>query len=557
MKRISILITALCLLLMAAPAFASGAGEEKTAKCPGKVPVLMEKVKTGEFLEYKTFEKKILPYQYSEVSSSTAGVVKKIEKTAGTPVQAGDIILLMDAAKLETELAAAKNETAKAKQTLAKRKGWKDKSEKAIAQAQQKLDAANAAVKALEDKITACTISAPITGVLASVKVNEGDHVSENYAVADVVNTSKMKLDVSEQMNHLKPGEKLNIQIIEISATVEGEVEGAENFLAFDNADGKVLIGHNARINVLIQRHTDVPALPENLVQKDESGSFVYIVNGKYAAKKMVKTGAVCDGKVMIAEGLAKDDPLIVAEILSEAEGTLKPALSCLQNQKKISAFEKDATGKLVKAGKVPETIKPEPTIEKPKPQEPKIIEKKEPKPEKAKIPVMMRKEGKIKLGAHVSYTKMFSSNFEDVYGRMTGFGLDLSYALSKSLDIWASVAYSTKSKDPDFSEEEMKFRYLPICLDLRYYLYKSSKFDFFAGAGLSVFPFEDVNPIQNVKDTAIGANVLAGTYYHLTDKLMLQMTLRFNLVKKAIENADNELEMNGAELLFGLSYNF
>jgi outer membrane protein W len=119
---------------------------------------------------------------------------------------------------------------------------------------------------------------------------------------------------------------------------------------------------------------------------------------------------------------------------------------------------------------------------------------------------------------------------------------------------LYGGTSSKTSRITYDFTDKEMKFKFTPLTLDLRYFIMKNRKLDVFAGAGLNYYPFEDQNVIEDVKDNAMGFNFLGGVYYKLTGKLALRFMLRFNFVKKEIEGADNDLNMNSAELLFGLS---
>jgi RND family efflux transporter MFP subunit len=163
----------------------------------------------------------------------------------------------------------------------------------------------------------------------------------------------------------------------------------------------------------------------------------------------------------------------------------------------------------------------------------------------------------KLRIGAALGYHLMFDTNFKEVYGNMLAVGLDISYTISEKLDIWAYAGTSSKTAAVDWAEEDLKFSFTPITLNLRYFFKRDQKWDFFAGAGLNIYSFKDENPIEEVKDKAVGMNLLGGAYYHITEKFLLHLALRFNIVRKAIEEADNDLNMNSAELLFGISYNF
>ena len=163
----------------------------------------------------------------------------------------------------------------------------------------------------------------------------------------------------------------------------------------------------------------------------------------------------------------------------------------------------------------------------------------------------------KLRIGAALGYHLMFDTNFKDIYGNMLALGLDISYTISEKLDVWAYAGTSSKTAEIDWAEQDLKFSFTPITLNLRYFFKRNMKWDFFVGAGLNIYSFKDENPIEEVKDNAIGMNLLAGTYYHITEKFLLHLALRFNIVKKSIEETDNDLNMNSAELLLGISYNF
>ena len=186
---------------------------------------------------------------------------------------------------------------------------------------------------------------------------------------------------------------------------------------------------------------------------------------------------------------------------------------------------------------------------------------------EKVSRPVKVRKSRKgiaadvylpkLRIGAALGFHLMTDTNFKDVYGNMLAMGLDLSYTISEKLDVWAYVGTSSKTVAIDWAEQDLKFNFQPITLNVRYFFKRDYRWDFFAGAGINIYSFKDENPIEEVKDNAVGMNLLAGTYYHLTERFLLHLAMRLNIVKKAIEGTDNDLNMNSAELLFGISYNF
>lgn len=683
LKTALILFSFLCLLFTfstpviaekpAAQEETAAAEEEKPGKCPGRVKVLVEPVVPGTFMEYKDLEKRILPARDTEVKNALAGIIKKIEKPVGSAVKTGDVILTLDTAKLEKEIADAKAEIKRWKRILWQREHWKERSESAENQAKRRIKRNEEALAKAEAKLPQCTVTSPVDGMLAALKANEGDHISEGYVIANVVDVQKVKITLTRYVDNVTNGQKIKILLKELSQTVEGVVQkddaGRGTYIFIDNQDRKILIGMTAAFRVLLKEHKDVVVLPEEKFLRDDGGAFVYTVDPafKRARKSYLKPGPAEKGNVLIREGLVKGDEIIVSEVLSAKQGTLKEGLPCIQDNKKIKVVVLDSQkGKYVKRkpgkkeivveAKVekPPVVKPvkkrPPEVEVPKPVEKKPVEKKK-VPPPVKVEIVPKKEkkpevkpvdafitylkknketlnyrryrkivnpdsvqvriecdsaakdrllkvvedfktfrycvviisteerymnvffqrekivpavlaeprtfmDKLRIGATLSYYRMFNDIFEEIYGRMVGFNLDISYMVSDKIDIWFSAGLSSKKTDIEWGEDPLEFKFKAFSLDVRYFFKKSEKWDIFAGAGFNLYPFEEINPIENVKGSALGFNGLVGAYYNVTKKFSLQLILRLNLVKKTMENVDNDLNMNSAELMFGLSYN-
>ncbi len=664
-----------CLLALTPSAvLAEGAAAaEAPEKCPRKVKVLVDVVTTSTFNEYKMLEKRALPAMDTEVSCQTAGNVKTVEKAVGNAVKAGDVLLTLDTEKFQAELDAAKGEAARWKRILRRRQNWKVRSPRAEKQAGRKIKAFEDTAKQLEEKLAICTVTAPVDGVLHSISVNAGDAVTAGAVIGHVVDISTVKLAMTKFAGKVNDGDKVKVKIKKLKKVVKGVVKKSSPDAAeiiIKNPAGKILIGMTAKFAILFKVHTDAVVLKKSRLIKEDGGIYAFITDekGKRAIKKSLETGPVTKNKVLIKSGLAAGDNLIVAEVLSAKEMTLREGFPCLEPNKKIKVLEKGegdtfTTKKIKKpapvappppAPKVEEKVKKdEPAERKP---EPKAEPKKEVKPEEPEIApvdkfvdflkknkynlyyknfktlalddafqvriecdsdaksnivraldqfevrqyaveiiakgeyfldVFFPREGKTRLkpkritragrvfeprepqtflerlrvGLNLSYFRMFDTNFEDVYGRMIGFGGDIAFAVNRKIDIWASFGFSSKTTSVDWAPEELKFKFIPFSLDARYFFTKGRKFDIFGGAGINVYSITETlpesSPLEDISETAIGFNLLGGTYYHLTDKLSLQMILRFNLVSKSLENTDNDLKMNSAELLFGLNYNF
>lgn len=683
-SKISCLI--LSVLLITSLVFAQ-AVQKKQEKCPRTVKVLLGEIVGETFLEYRDLEKPILPDRTGNFTSPLAGGIKEIKTTAGSDVKTGDVLMVIDDAPIKKEVADAKESIRRWQRILKKRENWAVRSPGAENQAKQNLKRYEDLVAEKQEVLGKTIIKSPVNGRIDTLNVKEGDHISADFVLGTIVNIDQVKILLDQYTDKVNNGQKIKIKIKELSQTVKGVVQKTDDgstYIVIQNSDKKILHNMNTHFRILFKEHKNVVVLPKEQFSKDDGGVFVYIAKDKYAKKSYLKTGPVEKGRVLILDGLAVGDEMIISEVLLAKEAALKEKLTCVKDNKKIRVMVMDdAKGKFVKRKKgakpVPvkevkeeiakkeipvKKVEPTPVVKKEEP--PKVLKKIEPpkiekkpvevkeKVEKPIVPEVPKEEEyrkvdafidyltnnkdtlkyekfrvrttdgimvvviycnatcrdklipvihkfeveqyyvsqlkpdryqietyfpdgrkitprvrrvrpyvigpplpKLRIGAALGYHLMFDTNFKEVYGNMLALGVDISYTISQKLDIWAYAGTSSKTAEIDWAAEDLKFSFTPITLNLRYFFKRDQKWDFFAGAGINIYSFKDENPIEEVKDNAIGMNLLAGTYYHITEKFLLHLALRFNIVRKAIEGTDNDLNMNSAELLFGISYNF
>lgn len=701
-SKISCLV--LSLLLTTSIVFGQ-AVPEKEEKCPRTVKVLVGEIIGETFLEYRDLETPVLPERTDNFTSLIPGEIKEIKTNAGSDVKTGDVLMMIDDASIKKEIADANERIRRWKRILRKRENWAVRSPAAENQAKRNIKNYEDLVAEKQKELEKIIIKSPVDGRIDTLNVKPGDHISADFVLGTIVNIQPVKILLDQYTDKVNNNQKIKIKIKELSQIFTGVVQktnDGKTYIVIQNSDKKILPGMNTHFRILFKEHKNVVVLPEEQFSKDDGGVFVYIARGKYAKKSYLKTGPVEKGKVLILDGLAVGDEMIISEVLSAKEAALKEKLTCVKDNKKIRVMVMDdAKGRFVKRKKgakplpvkeakeeiakkeIPvKKIEPTPAAKKEEP--PKPVKKTEPpkiekkpvevkeKVEKPIVPEVPKKEKttkptveaeyrkvdafidyltnnkdtlkydkfrvrtmdgimvvvvycnalcrdklipvihkfevkqyyvtqlkpdrfqietyfpdgrkiperiprvikerkvprvrpdvvgpplpKLRIGAALGYHLMFDTNFKEVYGNMLAMGLDISYTISQKLDIWAYAGTSSKTAEIDWAEQDLKFSFTPITLNLRYFFKRDQKWDFFTGAGINIYSFKDENPIEEVKDNAVGMNLLAGAYYHITEKFLLHLALRFNIVRKAIEEADNDLNMNSAELLFGISYNF
>lgn len=590
MKFKTVVSIALSFLILTSVLFAApqevAKADEKPVKCPKKVGVLVQEIKPAKFDEFKRIKSSVIPGKLEDVATPQNGAVKSVEKALGSEVILGDVVVILDDASIKHEIDNANAEIKRWKRNLWKRENWKVRSQRAEAQAKRMIEKNQELLAEKEAQLKQCSITAPISGVVSELKVKEGDHVSKDFVLLTISNMEKVLVPVMRFGDKIAEGQAFKVRIKELSKVFKGlGVKADKTYLVIDNPMMEIKKGMTAVFKLLYETHENVVVLAKARILKDDGGKFVYIASGNTAFKTKLKTGPVEKGRVLIKDGLKAGEEMIVAEVLKAKTGTLRDEITCLQDGKKIKIMVMDEVkGRYVKRKKgaksppvpvmartkEPEKVKPEvkpeakpevkPVKKKPVEEKPKKVKK--PKKKKVK-PLPGEHKVKFRIGAHLGYAKISNQDFEDVYGRMMSFGIDLSYFITDNIDIWASIATGKKTGEvPDFPEVGLEFSYVPLSIDVRYFFKRSPKFDIFAGLGLSYYRFEenitDID-LESVSDTAIGFNMLGGAYYHITRSFSAQLMLRWSAVKKTITEpvVDNEVNLGGIELLFGFTFGF
>lgn len=566
-------------VLTTSVAFGDAAADE-AKKCPKTVKVLVEKVEKSTFQEYMDVTSGIRPWRTAEFVSPIAATIKTLNAAVGSFVNKGDVIARLDDEPINKAIAEAEANLKKWKRILWKRENWKVRREASENQAknnikkfQEELDSKQAELKTLD-------IKAPIAGRLDVLNAKEGDFISKDFLLGKLVKIDRVRIPLSDYINNVDNGEKIAVTVNELSQTVTGMVKKDDQgraFMIIKNDGNLLLHGKRAQFRLRKKMLNDVVALPVEKLVKNGPGAFVYVVNGKRARKAVLETGSTEKGRVLIKKGLKAGELLIVSEILNAKAGTLKGDLNCLSDNKKIKPMAKDATGKLVKLkkGQIPAAVKvtpqktvkaepkPKPKKETPKVEKKKPVVKKQPKPKRKGKPEP-RMYPRFRIGLLMNYQKFSEENFENAYGRMMSVGFDISYLITDKIDIWLSGTTGSKTETADYLGEsvEQKFSYTPIHLDVRYYISRSPKLDFYAGAGLSYFPFKEETPLYEVDEKATGFNILAGMYYNITRKFSFQLGIRMSsashtqLFETFGESEEVKVKLGGIELLLGISLN-
>ena len=177
----------------------------------------------------------------------------------------------------------------------------------------------------LKKNISDCTVTSPMTGVIATRGVEKGSFASQAapaYTVMDL-STIKVEVSVSEQvLNTIQVGDKVSVLMTAASetpltgtvATIAPAAEQTGMYtvkVELDNKDGKIKSGMMAEVSFTMAASDDTILLPRNAVIEKDNETYVYVINNGKAKKTAVELGIEAEDTIEIKSGLKKGDNVV------------------------------------------------------------------------------------------------------------------------------------------------------------------------------------------------------------------------------------------------------
>lgn len=270
-----------------------------------------------------------------DVRAQVAEVVTAIHFEEGQRVEAGEVLVELGSGETLSEVAEARaNLTDYENQLRRMRQLYETDTaaKSALDQRVSQRDAARAALRAAESRLSHRELRAPFAGRVGLRNVSLGSLVTPDVVITTLDDTDPIKVDFDvpeTALARLVPG--LDVEVASAAwpgETFRGEVASVDTRVdpvsrtvtvraLLANEDGRLRPGMFLRVSLL---KDDVEALvvPEQAIVPEQSRQFVFVVNGEgRVEKRVVRTGRRRPGEVEILEGLVAGETLI-------AEGTQK-----------------------------------------------------------------------------------------------------------------------------------------------------------------------------------------------------------------------------------------
>jgi membrane fusion protein (multidrug efflux system) len=273
-----------------------------------------------------------------ELGVETPGIVKEILFQANDHVEAGQLLVQLDDAIEQADLAAA-NATLNLSQTqLARAQELRTRgvtSANDLDEAQASATSARAEVEKLTAVMAQKALRAPFSGTIGIPQVDAGQYLAVGTVYATLQDLDAMRVDFSvpeQQIREVRNGLPVTAKTEVGTTSLTGQVIGIEPRIdpnsrlvtvraEIENPDGGLNPGQFLRVRVELPAEEGVIFLPQTSVTSTLYGDSVFVVreDGEGEEKKttveqaFVKTGRHSLGEIEIVEGLNVGDVVVTA----------------------------------------------------------------------------------------------------------------------------------------------------------------------------------------------------------------------------------------------------
>jgi RND family efflux transporter MFP subunit len=319
-------------------------GSEEVA-APGPPPVYVERAGAHEVLDQIEATGQLLAKAEAVVAAQVAGEITGVAADEGSAVAAGETVLEIDPERRQLELSNASASVVQAEAQLEEARRAAARAEKLHANgavSEALLDEARTQLRMARSRRVAeqaqhglaeralgdASVAAPFAGLIARRFVNAGEYVQPGKELFRLValdpvevefflsevDSSRVALgqEVGVRVSSY-PGEVFRAAVSVVAPTIDPQTRTRRVKAAIPNADGRLLPGTFARVDLGVARRSGVVMVPKEAVQVAADGSVLYRLVGQDRVERLlVETGAHHGGRIEIRDGIAAGDWIVV-----------------------------------------------------------------------------------------------------------------------------------------------------------------------------------------------------------------------------------------------------
>ncbi|MDT8319412.1 MAG: efflux RND transporter periplasmic adaptor subunit [Xanthomonadales bacterium] len=279
-----------------------------------------------------------------ELANEVAGVVEAVDFESGEQVEAGQVLIRLNAEIDQAVLETRRVEARLALQRLERLSDLIEQqavSESEFDDARLDYEATVARVREQQALLDKKTIRAPFSGVLGLRQVDLGEYLAEGTAFVGINMLDPIQVDFTlpeRSLSQVSPGDAVEVQVaafpgesfsgkvLALDSSVVPESRTVRVRAQMDNPELRLRPGMFARVRTWRDVYREVLTVPRTAISYNTYGDFVFAVvaddKGQTVVERVtVKTGEVRAGEVEVTEGIGAQARVVKAGLLRLRNG--------------------------------------------------------------------------------------------------------------------------------------------------------------------------------------------------------------------------------------------
>jgi multidrug efflux pump subunit AcrA (membrane-fusion protein) len=240
----------------------------------------------------------------------------------------------VDKAEKEYAVSLSQYKAAQESSQLVKEKFTKEEIDASVA----KVDQAKASLKDAQVQLSYATITAPVSGTIASVTTQQGETVSASFnapTFITIIDLSRLEVDTyvdETDIGKVKTGQeatftvasfpdkdfKGKVMAIYPKAIIQDNVVYYVTIISVENTEGLLRPEMTATVNISLQKKENVLTVLNGAIRRDGGKKVVFVMQNNQPVKREVKTGWKDSSYTEVLSGLNEGERVVIGEIPGE-----------------------------------------------------------------------------------------------------------------------------------------------------------------------------------------------------------------------------------------------
>jgi membrane fusion protein, multidrug efflux system len=324
--------------------------QESTKRITPKPTIVIGKIAVGEVQRSETLTGDILPIQQANIFSRVNGNIEKNFVDIGSRVSYNQILSLIDTTLYAQNARQSKANLLQAEASYKNSKLNYERNKKLLEQkliSQQDYDnakaqydvalaqkeAAEAVYNNASTQLGYCKIVSPFAGTITKRFFDPGSYVlttnTQSSTLFVLMNLDRLKISVNvpersvPYLQNVKdvlvtadavPNKTFTAKISKISQSIDLSSRTMPIEIELNNTGNMLKPGMFATVKFITENKSNANIIPNNVVQNDEKGDYIFIVNqDTTVSKKYIKIGIKMDEQYEILSGVGTNDKIVFA----------------------------------------------------------------------------------------------------------------------------------------------------------------------------------------------------------------------------------------------------